>query len=121
MTDTPWPLDGRLDHPTRHPRQAPGYETVLLGDDVDVDACDGYTVLVVDQQLGEVDSYGPYHHAEAEAERLRRRRAVEADALDDVHVQLARFHWPAAHGAVHSPFGHDCGGSTDPSGFLDCR
>ena len=96
-------------------RRPPEDETVLLGLDVDVDECDGYAVLVVDHQLGEVDTYGPYLHAEAEAERLRRRRVLELDALDDVHVQIARFHWPTAHGAARSPFDHECGGSTDPA------
>jgi len=58
----------------------------------ELDECDGYIVLAVDPQTGEVDAHGPYpgFGALEVAESLR--RTLDREELDDVVVRVVRWH-----------------------------
>ena len=56
------------------------------------DECDGYVVLAVDPQTGEVDAHGLYAGLSAlhAAESLR--ETLDREELDDVIVRIVRWH-----------------------------
>jgi hypothetical protein len=54
--------------------------------------CDGYIVLAVDPQTGEVDAHGPYDGMGATLKADRLRRDFDDDGLTDVSVGVVRLH-----------------------------
>lgn len=65
----------------------------------DLDACDGYVLVVVDPQTAEVDTYGPYDGMSAVAAAEDLRASLDAGDLPDVTVRITRMHRPAGRGA----------------------
>lgn len=62
--------------------------------EVELDECDGYLVLAVDPQTGEVDAHGPYAGLGAVHAAEDMRAAFACDDLDDVLVRIVRWHLP---------------------------
>ncbi len=58
----------------------------------DIDACDGYVVVVADPATGAVDSHGPFDGIGAATEADRRRHELDAEHLTDVAVHVVRWH-----------------------------
>jgi hypothetical protein len=58
----------------------------------DLDRCDGYVVLAVDPQTGEVDAHGPYPGLDALQTADGLRRTLDREGLDDVVVRVVRWH-----------------------------
>jgi hypothetical protein len=56
--------------------------------------CDGYIVLAVDPQTGEVDAHGPYDGMAATLKADRLRREFDEGGLTDVSVGVVRLHAP---------------------------
>ena len=54
--------------------------------------CDGYAVLAGDPQTGEVDAHGPYDGLAATVEADRLRRDFDRGGLEDVRVEVVRWH-----------------------------
>jgi hypothetical protein len=54
--------------------------------------CDGYAVLAGDPQTGEVDAHGPYDGLSATVEADRLRRDFDSGGLEDVKVEVVRWH-----------------------------
>ena len=54
--------------------------------------CDGYVVLAVDPQTGEVDAHGPYDGLIATLKADRLRRDFDQGGLEDVTVGVVRLH-----------------------------
>lgn len=65
---------------------------VLLERVHEIDACDGYLVVVSDPATGAVDAHGPFDGIGAAAEADRRRRELDAESLDDVVISVVRWH-----------------------------
>ena len=62
----------------------------------ELDACDGYVVLVRDAQTGETDAHGPFDGLDALCAADRTRLRFDLDELDDIEVTIARLHHQAA-------------------------
>jgi hypothetical protein len=58
----------------------------------DIDACDGYLVVVSDPDTGAVDAHGPFDGIGAAMEADRRRHELDAEELDDVVIRVVRWH-----------------------------
>jgi hypothetical protein len=58
----------------------------------ELDECDGYIVLAVDPQTGEVDAHGPYPGFDALEVAESLRRTLDHEELDDVVVRVVRWH-----------------------------
>lgn len=56
--------------------------------------CDGYVVIAVDPQTGEVDAHGPYDGLTATIKADRLRREFDQGGLEDVSVGVVRLHRP---------------------------
>lgn len=69
---------------------------------VELDACDGYIVLVVDPQTDEADAHGPYDGLAATGAADRFRRDFDSAGLPDVQVTVTRLHRPARRTARHA-------------------
>ena len=54
--------------------------------------CDGYIVLAVDPQTGEVDAHGPYDGLTATVKADQLRRDFDEGDLADVRVGVVRLH-----------------------------
>ena len=54
--------------------------------------CDGYIVLAVDPQTGEVDAHGPYDGLVATCKADQLRRDFDRGGLEDVRVGVIRLH-----------------------------
>ena len=54
--------------------------------------CDGYAVLARDPQTGEVDAHGPFDGLTATIEADRLRRDFDSSGLEDVRVEVVRWH-----------------------------
>lgn len=54
--------------------------------------CDGYAVLAGDPQTGEVDVHGPFDGLTATIEADRLRRDFDSGGLEDVRVDVVRWH-----------------------------
>lgn len=83
--------------------QAPGSDLGIGLPDVDwvdaeagLDGCDGYLVMVVDPQTGEVDAHGPYTGVRALHAADETRTRFDREELDDVVVRIVRYHRPEA-------------------------
>src|SRR3712207_7563815 len=53
-------------------------------------SCDGYVVLAVDPQTGEVDAHGPYDGLTATVKADQLRRDFDRGGLEDVEVGVVR-------------------------------
>ncbi len=63
-----------------------------LAAQAELDECDGYIVLAVDPQTGEVDAHGPYPGFDALEVAESLRRTLDREELDDVVVRVVRWH-----------------------------
>jgi hypothetical protein len=72
----------------------------LLDKLVELDACDGYIVLVLDPQTAETDAHGPYDGLAALDVADRLRHDFDTAGLPDVEVTVTRLHLPTP--AEHS-------------------
>jgi hypothetical protein len=54
--------------------------------------CDGYVVLAVDPQTGEVDAHGPFDGLTATVKADQLRRDFDRGGLEDVTVGVVRLH-----------------------------
>lgn len=54
--------------------------------------CDGYAVLAGDPQTGELDAHGPFDGLTAVIEADRLRRDFDSGGLEDVRVDVVRWH-----------------------------
>jgi hypothetical protein len=57
--------------------------------------CDGYVVLAVDPQTGEVDAHGPFDGLTATIKADRLRHEFDSGGLEDVTVGVVRLHHSA--------------------------
>lgn len=73
-------------------QDAMGLDLVVVAERLD--QCDGYVVLTVDPQTGELDAHGPYAGLPATAEADRLRREFDCGGLPDVEVRVVRLHSP---------------------------
>jgi hypothetical protein len=60
----------------------------------ELDDCDGYVVLAVDPQTGEVDAHGPYPGMGALRAAEEMRETLDREELEDVVVRVVRWHAP---------------------------
>ena len=58
----------------------------------ELDRCDGYVVLAVDPQTGEVDAHGPFPGFDAVEIADDMRVTLDREGLDDVVVRVVRWH-----------------------------
>jgi len=63
----------------------------------ELDACDGYVVLAVDPQTGEVDAHGPFRGLDALEAAESMRATLDREDLTDVVVRVVRWHQEAGH------------------------
>ena len=61
----------------------------------ELDACDGYVVLAVDPQTGEVDAHGPFRGLDALEAAESMRATLDREDLTDVVVRVVRWHQEA--------------------------
>ena len=54
--------------------------------------CDGYVVLAVDPQTGEIDAHGPYDGLTATVKADRLRHDFDRGGLEDVLIHVVRLH-----------------------------
>ncbi|MGH3565942.1 MAG: hypothetical protein ACRDRH_07890 [Pseudonocardia sp.] len=54
--------------------------------------CDGYVVLAVDPQTGEVDAHGPFDGLTATIKADKLRRDFDRGGLEDVTIGVVRLH-----------------------------
>jgi hypothetical protein len=73
------------------PENAPA-DAALVAAAEQLGECDGYIVLAVDPQTGEVDAHGPYDGMAATVKADRLRREFDQGGLSDVFVVVARLH-----------------------------
>jgi hypothetical protein len=57
--------------------------------------CDGYVVLAIDPQTGEVDAHGPFDGLTATVKADRLRHEFDSGGLEDVTVGVVRLHHSA--------------------------
>lgn len=58
----------------------------------ELDRCDGYVVLAVDPQTGEVDAHGPFPGLDAVEIADDMRVTLDREGLDDIVVRVVRWH-----------------------------
>ncbi|MEJ2887814.1 hypothetical protein [Actinomycetospora aeridis] len=58
----------------------------------ELDRCDGYVVLAVDPQTGEVDAHGPFPGLDATEIADEMREDLDREGLDDVVIRVVRWH-----------------------------
>jgi hypothetical protein len=73
------------------PENAPA-NAALIAAAEQLGQCDGYIVLAVDPQTGEVDAHGPYDGMEATLKADRLRVEFDEGGLTDVSVGVVRLH-----------------------------
>jgi hypothetical protein len=70
-----------------------GLDEVVLATALEkLSQCDGYAVIAGDPQTGEIDAHGPFDGLSALIEADRLRRDFDRGGLEDVHVQVVRWH-----------------------------
>jgi hypothetical protein len=67
-------------------------EVILVKAMETLSQCDGYAVLAGDPQTGEVDARGPFDGLTATIEADRLRRDFDSGGLEDVRVDVVRWH-----------------------------
>ena len=76
------------------PENTASEEATLIAAAEKLTQCDGYVVLAVDPQTGEVDAHGPYEGVAATLRAEELRRNFDSDDLRDVVVRVSRLHLP---------------------------
>jgi hypothetical protein len=91
--------DPRCTHPARDRDADPATAAPIDASRVDwltaqmeVDECDGYVVLAVDPQTGEVDAHGPFGGMDALETAQWMRETLDREELADVVVRVVRWH-----------------------------
>ena len=74
------------------PENTTSDEAALLAAAEKLGQCDGYIVLAVDPQTGEVDAHGPFDGMLATVKADQLRRDFDAGGLEDVTVGVVRLH-----------------------------
>ena len=74
------------------PDDAASDDATLLAAAVKLTQCDGYVVLAVDPQTGEVDAHGPFDGMTATIKADQLRRDFDRGGLEDVTVGVVRLH-----------------------------
>lgn len=72
--------------------QVDGNGVDWLAAQIELDECDGYVVLAVDPQTGEVDAHGPFPGFDALEAAQSMRETLDREELDDVIVRVVRWH-----------------------------
>lgn len=78
----------RVDGPVRGPAR----DIDWLAAQIELDECDGYVVLAVDPQTGEVDAHGPFPGVDALEAAQSLRETLDREELADVVVRVVRWH-----------------------------
>ena len=73
------------------PENAPA-EAALVAAAEQLARCDGYIVLAVDPQTGEVDAHGPFDGLTATIKADQMRHDFDRGGLEDVRVGVVRLH-----------------------------
>ena len=68
------------------------YDATLVAAAQKLTECDGYVVLAVDPQTGEVDAHGPFDGLTATIKADQLRRDFDRGGLEDVTVRVVRLH-----------------------------
>ncbi|WP_433786395.1 hypothetical protein ACQPX6_06835 [Actinomycetospora sp. CA-101289] len=67
----------------------------------ELDACDGYVVVVRDAQTGETDAHGPFEDGlDALRAAERTRLEFDLDEVEDIQITITRLHLPAGRPAL---------------------
>jgi hypothetical protein len=74
------------------PENTASEETTLVTAAEKLTQCDGYVVLAVDPQTGEVDAHGPFDGLTATLKADQLRRDFDSGGLEDVTVGVVRLH-----------------------------
>ena len=74
------------------PENTTSDEAALVAAAEKLGQCDGYIVLAVDPQTGEVDAHGPFDGMMATIKADQLRRDFDAGGLEDVTVGVVRLH-----------------------------
>ncbi len=74
------------------PENTTSDEAALVAAAEKLGQCDGYIVLAVDPQTGEVDAHGPFDGMLATIKADQLRRDFDAGGLEDVTVGVVRLH-----------------------------
>ena len=74
------------------PENTTSDEAALVAAAEKLGQCDGYIVLAVDPQTGEVDAHGPFDGMMATVKADQLRRDFDAGGLEDVTVGVVRLH-----------------------------
>jgi hypothetical protein len=74
------------------PENTTSEEATLIAAAEKLTQCDGYVVLAVDPQTGEVDAHGPFDGLTATVKADQLRRDFDRGGLEDVSVGVVRLH-----------------------------
>ncbi len=74
------------------PEDTTSAEATLVAAAEKLTRCDGYVVLAVDPQTGEVDAHGPFDGLAAIIKADQLRRDFDRGNLEDVTVGVVRLH-----------------------------
>ena len=85
------------------PENTTSEEATLVAAAEKLTQCDGYIVLAVDPQTGEVDAHGPFDGLMATVKADQLRRDFDRGGLEDVTVGVVRLHSPPERSARDAP------------------
>ncbi|OLM10401.1 hypothetical protein Ae505Ps2_0524 [Pseudonocardia sp. Ae505_Ps2] len=74
------------------PENTTSEEQTLIAAAEKLTQCDGYVVLAVDPQTGEVDAHGPFDGMTATIKADQLRRDFDRGGLEDVSIGVVRLH-----------------------------
>lgn len=74
------------------PEETASEEARLIAAAEQLTHCDGYVVLAVDPQTGEIDAHGPFDGLTATIKADQLRRDFDHGGLEDVTVGVVRLH-----------------------------
>ena len=74
------------------PENTTSEEATLIAAAEKLTQCDGYVVLAVDPQTGEVDAHGPFPGVDALEAAQSLRETLDREELADVVVRVVRWH-----------------------------
>jgi hypothetical protein len=74
------------------PENTTSEEATLIAAAERLTQCDGYVVLAVDPQTGEVDAHGPFDGMTATVKADQLRRDFDRGGLEDVSIGVVRLH-----------------------------